>query len=91
MFERLTLARAELEIKCKDLLFLCLAYFSNKLNSPGLMDLVFVEWQQSTVAERNSIYEQTTSLFFETVKILSTRQMTLEVYNLFKQFTFFML
>ena len=85
------LIRTELEGKCKSLLFLCLSQFNNELNSSEFVDLVFEEWQQSPVAERNSSYKLTSSLFFETVKVLSVRQMGLEAYTLFKEFTSFML
>ena len=91
MYKKLTFIRSELGRECKGLLFHCLAHFSNKLKFSELRDLVFEEWQQSTVAERNWSYQLTVCLFFETVKVLSTRQMALEVYDLFKDFTSFML
>ena len=91
MYKKLTFIRAELGRECRGLLFHCLAHFSNKLKFSELRDLVFEEWQQSTVAERNWSYQLKTSLFFETVKVLSTRQMTFEVYTLFKEFASFML
>ena len=84
MYKKLTLIKAELGRECRTLLFQCLAHFTNKLKLPELMDLVLEEWQQSTVAERNWSYQLTSSLFFETIKVLSTHQMGLEVFSLFQ-------
>ena len=84
VYRKLVLVKAELERECRGLLFLCLSHFTNKLKLQELMDLVFEEWQVSTVVERNWSYDLVPSFFCETVKILTIRKMDLEVFTLFK-------
>ena len=91
MHGKLMCIRDELERECKGLLFLCLSNFSSQLTSAKLMDLVFEEWKASSAAQRNENYRLIRTLFFETVRVLSVRQMGVEVYTLFKGFTSFML
>ena len=55
------------------------------------MDLVFEEWQQSSAVERDYTYRETVAFFFETIRVLTIRQMGLEIFALFKEFTTFML